>query len=102
VTSSWSLYPHTTTCFGPICGPSLDCDLTSFQGQLYKMCGVFFGYWGLGGGGEGGEISFVSIVGTMTWGYYKWIIVSFLCTRVKVGFYSYDKGMLLLVTSVTI
>jgi len=58
------------------------------------MCEVFFGYWGLGGGG-GGEISFVSIVGTMTWGYYKWIIISFLCTRVKVGFYSYAKHMLL-------
>ena len=30
------------------------------------MCGAFFGYWELGGGG--GEISFVSVVGTMTWG----------------------------------
>ena len=50
---------------------------------------MFFGYWSLGGGGEGDEISFVSIVGTMTWDYYKWIIISFLCTRVKVGFYSY-------------
>jgi len=65
------------------------------------MCGVFFGYWGLGGGG-GGEILFVSKVGTMTRGFYKWIIISFLCTRVKVGFCSYAKGMLLLVTLVNI
>ena len=41
----------TTTCFGPICEPSSGCDLT-FQGPLYKMCGVFFGYWGLCGGGR--------------------------------------------------
>jgi len=38
----------------------------------------------------------------MTSGYYKWIIISFLCTRVKVGFYSYAKDMLLLETLVTI
>ena len=63
--------------------------------------GCFSGIGGWVGGGEG-EISFVSIVGTMTWDYYKWIIISFLCTRVKVGFYSYAKDMLLLVTSVTI
>jgi len=25
------------------------------------------------------------------WGCYKWTIISFLCTRVKVGFYSYAK-----------
>ena len=30
----------TTTCFGPISGPSSGCDLT-FQGPLYKMCEVF-------------------------------------------------------------
>jgi len=36
----------TTTCFGPICGPSSGWDLT-FQGPLYKMCGEFFG--GIGG-----------------------------------------------------
>jgi len=30
------------------------------------MCGVFFGYWGLGGEGRGeGETPFVSTVGTM-------------------------------------
>jgi len=51
---------------------------------------------------EGGEISFVSIVGTMTWGDYKWIIFSFLCTRVRVAFYSYAKDLLLLITLVTI
>jgi len=50
----------------------------------------------------GGRDLVVPIVGTMTWGYYKWIIISFLCTRVKVGFYSYAKDMLLLVTLVTI
>jgi len=66
------------------------------------MCGVFLGIRRLGGEGEGGEISFVSIVGTMTWGYYKGIIISFLCTRIKVGFYSYAKDMLLLVTLVTV
>ena len=37
----------------------------------------FFGYWGLRGGGEGrGRDLVVSIVGTMTWGYYKWIIIN--------------------------
>ena len=69
---------------------------------IQDVWGVFLGYWRLGGGGKGSEISFVSTVGTMTWGYYKWIIVSFLCTRVKVGFYSYAKDILLLVTLVII
>ena len=59
------------------------------------MWGVFFWVLGVGWGRGGGEISFVSIVGTMTWGYYKWIIISFLCTRVKVDFDSYAKVMLL-------
>jgi len=54
------------------------------------------------GGGEGDEFSSFPIVGTMTWGYYKWIIISFLCTNVKVGFYSYAKDRLLLVALVTI
>jgi len=64
------------------------------------MRGVFFGFWGLVGEGWGeGRDRTVSVVGTMTWDYYKWIIISVLCTRVKVGFYSYAKGMLLLVTS---
>ena len=87
----------TTTCFGHTCGPSSGCDRT-FQGPLYKTCGVFFGYWGLGGrvGGEGGEISFVSIVGTVGIGSIG-IIISFLCTRVEVGFYSYAKDMLLVI-----
>jgi len=30
-----------------------------------------------------GERDLVSIVGTMTWGCYKWIIISCLCTHVK-------------------
>ena len=60
------------------------------------MCGV----WGLGW--EVGGRDLVSIAGTVTWGYYKWIIISFLCTHVKLGFYSYTKDMLLLVTLVTI
>ena len=64
--------------------------------------GCFWVFGGWVGEGEGGEISFVSIVGTMTWGYYKGIIISFLCTRIKVGFYSYAKDMLLLVTLVTV
>jgi len=46
------------------------------------MCGVFFGYWGLVGEGRG-EISFVSIVDTMTWGYYKWIIILHFATCTK-------------------
>ena len=64
---------------------------------------MFFGYWGLGRGGEGGQdlICFNSGYHGY-WEYYKWIIISFLCTRVEVGFYSYAKGMLLLVTLVTI
>ena len=73
---------------------------SNFPGAtIQDVWGVFW-YWV--GEGRGCEISFVSIVGSMTWGYYKWIIISFLCTRVKVGFYSYAKGMLLLVTLVTI
>ena len=38
---------------------------SNFSGSLYRMCGVFFGYWGLGVGRGGGEISFVSVEGTM-------------------------------------
>ena len=58
--------------------------------------------WGVGVGWGGGRDLVVPIVGTMTWGYYKWIIISFLCTRVKVGFYSYAKNMLLLLALVTV
>jgi len=58
------------------------------------MCGV----WGLGGGG--GRDLVVPIAGLTTWGYYKWIIISFLCTHVKVGFYSCANDMLLLVALV--
>ena len=36
----------------------------------------------------------VSIVGTMTWGCYEWIIISCLCTYVQVGYYSNAKNML--------
>jgi len=57
-----------TTCFGPICGPSSGCDLT-FQGPLYKKCGVFFGVLGVVRGREGGQDLVVPIEGTMTWGY---------------------------------
>jgi len=38
----------TTTCFGPICGPSSGCDLTSGV-AIQDMWGVF---WGLGEGGR--------------------------------------------------
>jgi len=61
------------------------------------MCGV----WGLGGEGGGRDLV-VSIAGTVNWSYYNWIIITFLCTRVEVRFYSYTKDMLLLVTLVTI
>jgi len=43
------------------------------------MCGVFFGVLGVGWGGRG---LVFPIAGTMTWGYYKWFVISFLCTRV--------------------
>jgi len=53
--------------------------------------------WGVGlGVGEERDLV-VPIAGIMTWDYYKWIIISFLCTCVKVGFYSYAKDKLLLV-----
>jgi len=42
------------------------------KATIQDVWGVFLGI-----GGWVGEISFVSIVGTMTWGYYKWIIISF-------------------------
>jgi len=57
--------------------------------------------WGVGVW-VGGRDLVVPIAGFMIWGYYKWIIISFLCTRVKVGFYSFAKDMLLLVALVTI
>jgi len=65
------------------------------------MWGVFC-VLDVGWGREGGGDLVVPVVGTMTWGYYKWIVISFLFTRVKVGFYSYAKDMLLLVAFVTI
>jgi len=43
----------------------------------------------------GGERDLVvSVVGTVTWGCYGWIIIGCLCTYVKVGFYSYGNDML--------
>ena len=55
--------------------------------QLYKMCGVFF--VGIGGW-EGEERDLVvTIVGTLTWGCYKWIIISCLCTYARVCYHSY-------------
>ena len=42
----------------------------------------------------------VSIVGTVTWGCYKWIIITCLCTYVKVGYYSHGKDMLQIVSLV--
>ena len=63
------------------------------------MCGVRLGYWLLGGGERD---LVVSIVGTITHGCYEWIIISCLCTYVKVGYYSYAKYMLQLVSLVKI
>ena len=63
------------------------------------MCGGVL--WGIAVWVRGPDLV-VPVVGTMTWGYYKWIIISFLRTRVKVGFCSYAKGMLLLVALVII
>jgi len=56
------------------------------------------GWWR--GGGK--RFLVVPTVGTMTGGYYKWVVISFLCIRVKVGFYSYAKYVLLLVTLINI
>ena len=67
---TWQYCRDTTTCFGPICGPSSGCDLT-FQGLLYKNAGCFVGISGWVGGGEGERNLVVP-----TWGYYKWIIIS--------------------------
>ena len=69
----------------------------NLQGCYTRFVGCFWGYWGLGGGGEGERDLVVSIVRTMTWGCYKWIIISCLCTHVKVGYYFYAKDMLQLV-----
>jgi len=61
----------------------------NLQGVAIKaVWGVFES---IGGWGWWERDLILSIVGIMTWGYYKWIIISFLCTHVKVGFYSYAK-----------
>jgi len=74
---------------------------SNFSGAaIQDVWGVFW-YWGLGWGRGGGR-DLVPIVGTMTWDYYKWIIISFVCTRVKVGLDAYAKDMLLLVALATI
>jgi hypothetical protein len=39
---------NTTTYFGPICGPSSDCDLT-YRAAIQDVWGVLWGFWGLGG-----------------------------------------------------
>jgi len=44
--SKYSTY--TTTCFGPICWPSSDCDLT-YSVAIQDVWGVLLGYWWLGG-----------------------------------------------------
>jgi len=40
---------NTTTCFGPICGPSSGCDVT-YRAAIQDVWVVLLGYWGLGGG----------------------------------------------------
>ena len=52
------------------------------------MWGVLFRVLGVGWGERD---LVVSTVGTVTWGCYEWIIISCLCTYVKVGYYSYAK-----------
>ena len=51
---------NTTTCFGPICGPSSGCDLT-YRAPIQDVWGVFEGV-----GDWGKRDLVVSIVGTMT------------------------------------
>jgi len=64
----------------------------------YRRCvGCSFRVLGVGWGERD---LIVSIVGTMTWGCYKWIIISCLCTYVKVGYYSNAKYMLQIVSLV--
>ena len=46
-----------------------------------------------------GDLVF-SVVGTMTWGCYKKIIISCLCTYIQVGYYSNAKDMLQIVSLV--
>jgi len=65
------------------------------------MWGVYFyGIGGLDGVKRGGERDLVvSIVGTVTSGCYEWIIISCLCTYVKVGYYSYAKDVIISIIS---
>ena len=62
---------------------------------MQDVWGVLLGYWGLGGGERD---LVVSIVGTMTWGCYEWIIIICVCAYVKVGYYSYAEDMLQIVS----
>jgi len=57
---------------------------SNYSRAAIQECGVYFG--GIGGWvgeGRGGGRDLVPVVDTMTWGYYKLIIISFLCTRVE-------------------
>jgi len=56
---------------------------TNVSGPAVQECGLLW-VFGVAWGEGRGRYLVVPIVGTMTWGYYKWIIISFLCTRVKV------------------
>ena len=64
------------------------------------MWGVF-GYWGLGVLRGWGTRSCCSNSGYHDLGLLQVDFISFLCTCVKVGFYSYAKDILLLVVLVT-
>jgi len=53
---------------------------------IQAVWGVFESIGGWGGRAWRERDLVVSIVGIKTWGYCKWIIISFPCTHVKVGF----------------
>jgi len=61
---------NTTTCFGPICGPSSGWDLT-YRSVIQDVWGVLSGDW-VDGWGRGRDFV-VSIMGTKNPGCYKWI-----------------------------
>ena len=66
----------------------------NLQSSYTRCVGCSFGVLEVGWGERD---LVVSIVGTMTWGCYKWIIISCLCTYVNVGYYSNAKDMLKIV-----